>query len=39
VVSFAVIGITLYEYFAEGAVVEVLVGAAGFGWERFLVVE
>ena len=33
----AVISIALYEYFAEGAVVEVLIGAAGFVGDVFVV--
>ena len=33
----AIVGIALYEHFAEGAVVEVLVGAAGFVGDVFVV--
>ena len=33
----AVVGVSLYEHFAEGAVVEVLIGAAGFVGDVFVV--
>ena len=33
----AVVGIALYQHFAEGAVMEILIGAAGFVGDVFVV--